>query len=381
MLPITRYRHSPVVSQSRGGRGLALTTLVAGLTCCLALTSCATNATPDPPSDSRTVTLIVHNSFPNDEFSKAASKATGYEVKVVSVGDGGELTNKLVLTRGAPVGDAFFGADNIFASRLIDNEVADPYTPADFPASAWQYSIDASASSSRSNSGAQLALVPVGTGATCINIDTEWFAAKGIAEPKTYLDLADPAYKDLTTLLDPTASSTGASFLVGTVATYGESGFAGYWKQLVDNGARVEQGWSEAYYGQFTQGGADGTRPIVVSYSSSPAFTANKAGTATTTKALLDTCSTQVEYAGVLAGAANPKGARAVLDYLVSREFQSTIPEAMYAYPVDDEVAIPDAWAKLAPLPERGQSHDLTAVEIDRGRESWLKTLSEEIGL
>lgn len=48
------------------------------------------------------------------EFEAAASAATGYDVKVVTAGDGGELTNKLVLTKNAPIADAFFGVDNTF---------------------------------------------------------------------------------------------------------------------------------------------------------------------------------------------------------------------------------------------------------------------------
>src|SRR5690606_12747307 len=224
-------------------------------------------------------------------------------------------------------------------------------------------------------------LVPVDFGATCVNIDTGWFAERDLAEPTSYADLTKPEYRDQTVLLDPTASSTGASFLVGTVAAFGEDGYVKYWQDLLDNGARVEQGWSDAYYGQFTQGGESGKKPIVVSYASSPAFTVNEAGDATTTKALLDTCTRQTEYAGVLDGAANAEGARAVVDYLVSHEFQSTIADAMYMNPVDETVEMPEAGAKFAPEPTAQQAHDLSAEEIERGREGWLRTLGDEIGL
>lgn len=336
----------------------------------LGLTGCTTGA--EDRTDAQTVTLAVHDSFPNEDFAAAASAATGYDVQVVSAGDGGELTNKLVLTKGAPIADAFFGVDNIFASRLIDNDVVADYAPAQQPEGAEQFAVDGD-----SGSG----LVAVDHGATCINIDTAWFAEQQLAEPQTYDDLMKPEYRDLTVLLDPTASSTGASFLVGTVAEFGEDGFAEYWQGLVDNGARIEQGWSDAYYGQFTQGGDDGTRPIVLSYASSPAFTVDEAGTASTTTALLDTCTRQVEYAGVLEGAPNEAGAKAVVDYLVSHEFQQTIPDAMFMTPVDDTVELPTVWTEFAPSPEAGQTHDLSSREIESGREEWLKTLSEQIGL
>lgn len=360
-----------------------LTTSVAlAVLCGLTVVGCATgagSASDGGGGDNADVTLVVHDSFPNDEFAEAASAATGLNVEVVSAGDGGELTNTLVLTQGAPIADAFFGVDTIFASRLVERDVVEPYAPEELPASALAFAQpgDDSATPDVAATG----LVPVDHGATCVNIDTAWFSDNGIAAPETYDDLAEPAYADLTVLLDPTASSTGATFLVGTVSAFGEDGFADYWQRLIDNGARIEQGWSDAYYGQFTQGGQDGTKPIVVSYASSPAFTVAENGSASTTSALLDTCTRQVEYAGVLAGAENPEGARSVVDYLVSPEFQATIPDAMYMNPVDDAVEMPEAWAAFAPEPTAEQSHDLPSAEIEAGREEWLKTLGDQIGL
>lgn len=354
-------------------RRAALTTTAAAAVLGIGLTGCATGAADETNGDGAgTVTLAVHDSFPNEDFAAAASAATGFDVQVVSAGDGGELTNKLVLTKGAPIADAFFGVDNIFASRLLENEVVAEYTPEHLPGDAEQFAVDGDPDSG---------LVAVDHGATCINIDTAWFSDQQLAAPESYDDLTKPEYRDLTVLLDPTASSTGASFLVGTVAEFGEDGFADYWQRLIDNGARIEQGWSDAYYGQFTQGGENGTRPIVVSYASSPAFTVDEAGTASSTAALLDTCTRQVEYAGVLQGAENEAGARAVVDYLVSHEFQQTIPDAMYMNPVDSTVEMPAAWTQFAPSPAAGQTHDLDSREIEAGRETWLKALSEQIGL
>ena len=319
----------------------------------IALTGCAANGDADAENASKsgdTVTLIVHDSFPNEDFAKAASEATGYDVKVVSAGDGGELTSQLVLTQSAPVADAFFGVDNVYLSRLVDGGVI----------------------------AGEDAAKPVTQSATCINIDPAWFAEHGVAEPKSYEDLASEQYRGLSVVLDPSTSTTGASFLIGTVAKFGEQGFADYWKKLAANDTRVEQGWTEAYNGQFTQGGGEGTYPIVLSYSSSPAWTVSEDGTSTTTKALLDTCSTQIEYAGVLEGAADPEGAKAVVDYMLSREFQDTIADTMYVYPVDPEAYVPADWQQFAPMPSA--PNDLTPAEIGKGRDAWLKEWSEATG-
>lgn len=315
--------------------------LVAGIS--LVLTGCASPSGETGGAAPDKVTLIVHDSFPGDEFAEAASLATGYDVEVITAGDGGELTSQLALTAAAPVADAFFGVEKIFVSRLTDYDVL---------------------------SGEA---VPVTLSASCINIDTGWFNHHGVAEPTSYEDLASEQYRGLTVLLDPVSSTTGASFLIGTVARFGEDGFADYWQQLADNDVRIEQSWSDAYYGQFT-GGGEGSYPIVLSYSSSPAWTLTDDGEASTTKALLDTCSSQVEYAGVLKGAANPEGAQAVVDYMLSREFQDTIAETMYVYPVDAEAYVPEEWQRFAPMPSN--PNDLTAEAIGAGREAWLKTWS-----
>lgn len=344
----------------------------------LTLSGCAADA-PEQAERENTVTLIVHNSFPNEEFSAAASEATGYDVEVISGGDGGELTNQLVLTKGAPVADVFFGVDNIFASRILENEVAETRTIA-LPERAGEYALTAEGTAPESTN-AEVALVPIDLGATCMNIDTDWFADADIAVPVTYEDLTDPTYEGLSVILDPTASSTAASFLVGTVEHFGEDGFTEYWADLLANGARIEQGWSDAYNGQFTQGGGDGTFPIVLSYSSSPAFTVADDGSDTSTAAMLDTCSSQVEYAGVLQGAQNPAGGQAVLEFMLSRNFQDTIAETMYMYPVDADAAVPPEWEDFAPMPSTEQVNDLDSATVEAERENWLKALSEVIEL
>lgn len=334
----------------------------------LSLTSCSGGAgSEENDTGADTVTLLVHDSFPNDEFAAAASEATGYDVHVLTAGDGGELTSQLVLTGGNPIADAFFGVDNVFASRLVDASVTEPYVPAELPARAAANLFDADGS-----------LVPVTMGATCINIDPAWFEAEGLPEPQSYDDLAAEQYRGLTVLLDPSTSSTGASFLVGTVAKFGESGFADYWAKLAANEVRIEQGWTEAYNGQFTQGGGNGKFPIVLSYSSSPAWTLTDDGTGTKTKALPNTCSSQIEYAGVLAGAQNSDGAKAVIDYLLSGEFQDTIADSMYVYPIAEDAYVPAEWQQFAPLP--AEPNDLTAASIGAGRDAWLKQWSSATG-
>ena len=53
----------------------------------------------------------------------------------------------------------------------------------------------------------------------------------------------------------------------------------------------------------------------------------------------------------MLAGADNPEGGQALLDFLLSDEVQAALPESMYVFPVVDGVELPADWAKYAEQP------------------------------
>jgi thiamine transport system substrate-binding protein len=315
-----------------------------------------------------TVTLVTHDSWAAPKKVLAQfERESGYTVEVLQSGDAGQVTNKLVLTADDPIGDAVFGIDNTFASRALEAGVLAEHGPTALPDSASQYVLP--------DDQAGRTLTPVDWGDVCVNVDLEWFAAEGIEPPSTLDDLADPAYRDLFVIPGASTSSPGFAFLLATIGRYGEEGWHGYWSRLMDNGARVVSGWSDAYEVDFTAGGGGGDRPIVVSYNSSPPFTIPEGEERPTTEALLDTCFRQVEYAGVLAGADNPQGAAELVDFLTSPAFQETLPDNMYVFPVDDDAALPplwERWAEPAPAPI-----DVPASEIAANRDEWLREWSD----
>ncbi|MEZ5093220.1 thiamine ABC transporter substrate binding subunit [Nocardioides sp.] len=333
----------------------------------LALASCSLTAESDGPSAPATsgeaaggpVVLVTHESFAlPKKLIRAFEAATGYTHEVRANGDAGTLTNKLVLTQGSPTGDVAFGVDNTFASRALDADVFDPADVA-LPPGAEAYALPEGGDR----------LLPIDSGSVCVNIDTTWFRSHHVTPPATLADLTEPAYRDLFVTPGAPTSSPGMAFLLTTIAAEGDS-WPDYWSALMANGTRITSGWSDAYFVDFTQGGGDGTRPIVLSYDSSPAFTVKNGRS--TTKALLDTCFQQVEYAGVLAGAANPAGARAFLDFLLSPEVQAALPESMYVFPVRDGVELPADWARFAKRPT--SPYSLDPAEVDAHRDEWLTT-------
>lgn len=309
------------------------------------------------------VVLLTHDSFALPDQVVADFEAeSGIELTIRPGGDAGALTNRLVLSKDNPQGDAVFGIDNTFASRALEEGVlAETGDAVAWPDGVEQYALPGDD---------EQRLAPVDNGNVCVNVDTSWFAENGVEEPDSLDDLTDPAYEGLFVTPGAATSSPGLAFLLSTVAEYGDD-WPTYWADLVANDVQITSGWTDAYQGSFTQGGGKGQRPIVLSYDSSPAFTVAEGSDRSSTRALLDTCFQQVEYAGVLEGAENPDGAAAVVAWLQSPEVQASLPESMYVFPVADGVELPAEWARFAERPT--DPYEVDPAEVAANRDEWLR--------
>ncbi len=330
----------------------------------LTASACSVVGTEDDSQASKRVVLLTHDSFVLPEkLQQRFEEESGVDLVLRASGDGGQLTNKLVLSKANPQGDVAFGVDNAFGGRALAEGVFAPYD-VDLPDGVSQFTLPGDDEET---------MAPVDTGGVCVNVDDTWFAQRDLAPPTSLDDLTDPAYRDLFVTPGAATSSPGLAFLLTTIAEYGDR-WPAYWRDLMDNGTKITSGWSDAYQVDFTQGGGGGDRPIVLSYDSSPAFTLAEDGTSTTS-ALLDTCYRQVEYAGLLDGAANPDGGRELIEFLLTDDVQAALPESMYVFPVVDGVELPQDWAEYAE-----QAPDPVTVdpaEIDANREEWLRAWSD----
>ncbi len=352
----------------------SITAVIAAIVATAALAACsppadpgttpgADNSSAPPARTSTTLTVVTHDSFVIPEDLKARfAEESGLDVIYVAPGDGGALVNQLILTKDSPLGDVVYGIDNSFSSRAVAEGVIADYDSPALPPTASQFDTGA--------------LVPIDFGDVCLNADTAWFDEKGIAVPTTLDDLVKPEYKDLLVVSNPASSSPGLSFLLATIASKGEDGYLDYWGQLVDNGVSVVQGWSDAYYTEFSGADGAGPRPLVVSYATSPAYTVTEDGRESTTEALLGTCFRQVEYAGVIEGAQNVDGAQQFIDFLLSDDVQSSIPENMFMYPVTG-VELPQEWVDFAPLSEN--SLTLNEEMTSENRDTWIKAWTAKV--
>ncbi|MFG2467424.1 thiamine ABC transporter substrate binding subunit [Streptomyces canus] len=332
------------------------------------LSACGSSSSGSEKNGSKTVTLVSHDSWAVSKSVLADfEKKSGYQVKVLEDGDAGQAVNKAILTKDNPQGDVFFGVDNTLLSRALDNGLFQSYEAKGADRIKAGYRVDGDK------------VTPIDTGDICVNYDKAYFTEHKLQPPTSYDDLIKPAYKNLLVTENASTSSPGLGFLLGSAAKYGDDGWQGYWKKLKANGVRVVDGWEQAYNEEFSgsAGGkkAKADRPLVVSYASSPPaeviYADPKPKTAPTGVAQ-GTCFRQIEYAGLLSNAANAKGGKALLDFLLTKEFQQDMPLNMFVYPVVNGAQVPAEFTQYGPQAEDPETLD--PAKIADNRDDWVKS-------
>ena len=100
--------------------------------------------------------------------------------------------------------------------------------------------------------------------------------------------------------------------------------------------------------------GGAGDRPLVVSYSTSPADVVY-ATDGRTEPASINISPADGVFAnrvcGGVAGIKEPALARKFVDFVLDKEFQADIPLQMFVYPADQTVALPALFTQFAPAP------------------------------
>jgi thiamine transport system substrate-binding protein len=315
------------------------------------------------------ITVMTHDSFAISEaILTEFEEANNVEIVILPSGDAGAVLNQAILTEDNPLADLLYGVDNTFLSRALDADIFEAYESDALTAVPDTLELD---SSHR--------LTPVDFGDVCLNYDKNWFEEKGIEPPQTLAELTEPAYESLTVVENPSTSSPGLAFLLATIGVFGTDGeytYQDYWADLRANDVLVTDGWESAYYGQFS-GAGDGSRPIVVSYASSPPAEVvfadppiDEPPTAAVTTP--DTCFRQIEFVGILKGTKHREQAEAFIDFMLSQTFQEDIPLNMFVFPANSEAALPEVFIQWTAVPESPVLVD--SAEIEANRASWIET-------
>ena len=334
------------------------------LTACSTAEPASTNTAVGP----LTLTVMVHDSFAvSDDVIAAFEQANNVKVQFLASGDAGSAVNKAALSKEAPLADVFYGVDNTFLSRALDEGIFEPYNSPLLEKIPAQFKLDPLNQA-----------LPVDFGDVCLNYDVSYFSEKNLTPPANLEDLLKPAYRGLLVVENPATSSPGLAFLFATIGHFGEAGYLDFWQGLVDQNVKVVNDWETAYYTDFSRWG--GQYPLVVSYGSSPPFEmifAEEPLEAPPTVAITTdgSCFRQIEFVGILKGTQNHDLAEKFVDFMLSPTFQEDIPLQMYVFPVNPEAQLDETFVQYLSIPENPIVLD--PAEIAKHREDWIQAWTD----
>ncbi|HOJ79037.1 MAG TPA: thiamine ABC transporter substrate-binding protein [Bacillota bacterium] len=276
-----------------------------------------------------------------------------------SFSDTGPLFNQLLQEKNNPVADVVIGLDSSYFAKALKADLFQPYQPANLSLVNKDLIFDP-----------EYRLIPFDYGYVLFNYDSQ----KLDSLPKTHRDLLQPQFKKKIIISNPLTSSPGQVFLLTTIALYGEDGYLDYWRQLKANLLTIAPGWDEAY-GMYTNGEA----PIVLSYGTSPAYHLLYENTERYQALILDDAAyAQIEGAGIIKNSANLTNAKLLMDYLLSAEFQTLIPENQFMYPVRSDVTLPESFRIAAKVDKiLNLPLDKVTANLERWLQEWEQVINE----
>ncbi len=335
----------------------------------LLLAACQSPAA-EQPTETRRLTIMGHDSIEvSEEVIDAFEAEHNAEVSILKAGDTGTALNKAILAKDNPLADVFYGVDNTFLSRALNEGIFEPYASPLLEVIPDTFELDP-----------QRRTLPVDYGDVCLNYDRAYFEVQGLNPPHNLADLLKPEYEGMVVVENPATSSPGLAFLLATIGYFGEDGYLDFWKGMVDNDVLVVNDWETAYYSEFNAHG--GTRPIVVSYGSSPpaeVYFAEEPLEEPPTGVISEdgSCFRQIEFVGILKGTPNRDLAEAWIDFMLSPTFQEDMPLNMFVFPVNPQAKLPEVFAEHMVIPESTAQVDPQAIEANR--EAWIEAWTETV--
>jgi len=333
------------------------------------ISACAAEPTADIE---QTLTVMTHDSFAISEDLIAGFEAEhNVTINFIRSGDTGSALNQAILSKENPLADVFYGVDNTFLTRALEEEIFTAYDSPMLSEVPERFRIDPD----------NYAL-PVDYGDVCINYDKSYFEENDLTVPSSLEELTEPDYDGLLVVENPATSSPGLAFLMATIAQFGEEAYLDYWESLDENGLVVVSDWETAYYTNFSGSTGQGPQPMVVSYGSSPAaevvFAEQELEDAPTGSIIgPNTCFRQIEFVGILQGTENRELAQTFIDFMLSVPFQEDIPLQMFVFPVNQNAELPEVFIENVQIPD--QPATLSSEIIDENREQWINAWTETV--
>lgn len=270
------------------------------------------------------------------------------EVKVVKLGDAGNVLTRLVLERKNPRADVVIGLDQSLAAKAVEEDLLIPYKPKNIE----------NVKDKALIFDPEYYVIPYDYGAIAIIYDPE----KIHEELESFEDLTK--FKNSLIIQDPRASSTGQAFLLWTIALY-ENNWKDFWERLMPAILTVSPSWDDSF-AKFEIGEA----PMMVSYATDSAYSQYYYGSSKY-KVFIpkESAYVQIEGAGIVKGTNNIELAQKFMEFILTEDFQKEIPLNQWMFPVID-VELPEVY-QYAVVPEKILT--IPAQEISNNLERWLK--------
>lgn len=200
------------------------------------------------------------------------------------------------------------------------------------------------------------------------------YDTEAVATPPTSFEELLNAPEDLKIVIqDPRSSISGLALLLWVKAVYGDDAES-VWGRLAPRILTVTKGWSEAY-GLFT----DGEAPMVLSFTTSPAYHQIAESDETVKAAIFDEGHYAFfELAAKVAGTDQPELADRFMAFILSEAFQSAIPTTNWSYP---SALATDKWPEgfqTLPAPATAIFYSENEAEAlrDSALDEWRRALS-----
>lgn len=376
-----------------------------------------------PDLSGATLDILDHGAFPVcTDAGERFTELTGAEVTCTSEEDTGSALNRAVRDAGDPEFDIIYGIDNVLLQTALDGDVLEAYTPQLAARVPEAYRFFEAGHDDHDHEHDWPA-TPVDHGYIAINVDhlsplLDTHEQDGCPTPKatTEPDNATTVIADLSDVRaaaclfvtqDPRLSTPGLGFMLITIATYGEVGpnnpydWLDFWDDLYTGGVRVTPDWSTAYATYYSGGygiweeGHIGDRPIVTSYTESPAYewyydelcprnTKNicdyapgghyGSNVSALPSVVLDGPSAfhQIQTMGILKGTKDLAVAQAWIEFTLTDDFQIHAARDLAVYPVVDTIDVSEVYGGVDPTPGSFEVADLSYEHIGANLDAWL---------
>ena len=289
------------------------------------------------------IVVYTYDSFvswgPAAALKEAFFKQYNCDVEYVTAGGGKATLSRLIAERDAGTYNAdLFMAELNDVPRIAKYGLFLPVTSEDIPNLA---SVPADLLATGLNG-----FVPYEYGYITFTYDSHAFLTQ--SPPATIEDLADPAYAGQLICEDPRTSSTGFSFLLWTIAHFGEDGYLDFWRSIHGSLLTITQGWGEGW-SLLTHGEA----PLMVSFSTDTAYAA-MFGDPLRYRAYAPGgegyCT--VYGIGIVKGTQHTKLAQEFINLLLSKKMQELLPKTEVMFPANTNAELPLAFAEYAIVPQ-----------------------------